>query len=131
MGHARSTVPSGIGFGGAAIGNLYTEVDDDVAEAAVRFAYEQGIRTFDTAPFYGYGLSEERLGKALAGVADKEARISTKVGRRISEAGGEPQAGDGVAVQGRGAGFDYRPEGVLRSLETSLLPLRRQQGDNL
>src|SRR5258708_31116061 len=89
----------GIGFGGAAIGNLYTEVDDDVAEAAVRFAYEQRIRYFDTAPLYGYGLSEERLGKALAGLADGEVRISTKVGRRIRQAGGSQHAHDPRAVQ--------------------------------
>jgi D-threo-aldose 1-dehydrogenase len=120
-----------IGFGGAAIGNLYTEVDEDVAGAAVRFAYEQGIRSFDTAPFYGYGLSEERLGKALSGLTDGEVRISTKVGRSISEAGSDPQADDGFAVQGRCARFDYSRDGVLRSLESSLRRLRRQAVDTL
>ena len=143
---ARSTLPGGssptlprhlrpelggIGFGGAAIGNLYTEVDDDVAEAAVRFAYEQGIRYFDTAPLYGYGLSEERLGKALAGLADKKLRISTKVGRHISEAGGDQQADDGFAVPGRCARFDYSRDGVLRSFESSLRRLRGQAVDTL
>ena len=133
MHEARSTRPElgGIGFGGAAIGNLYTEVDDDIAEAAVRFAYEQGIRYFDTAPFYGYGLSEERLGNVLAGFPDKEVRISTKVGRRISDAGGDRPADDGFAVQGRCARFDYSRDGVLRSLESSLRRLRRQAVDTL
>jgi len=146
MRDARSALPSGtkptvprhlrpelggIGFGGAAIGNLYSEVDDDVAEAAVRFAFEQGIRYFDTAPFYGYGLSEERLGNVLAGLADGEWRISTKVGRRISEGGGDQQADDGFAVQGRCARFDYSRDGVLRSLESSLRRLRRQTVDTL
>ena len=120
-----------IGFGGAAIGNLYTEVDDEVAEAAVRFAVEQGIRNFDTAPFYGYGLSEERLGRALPELTYGEVRISTKVGRHISDAGGCPQADDGFAVQGRCARFDYSRDGVLRSLESSLRRLRRQRVDTL
>ena len=120
-----------IGFGGAAIGNLYTEVDDAVAEAVVCFAFEQGIRYFDTAPFYGYGLSEERLGRALAGFADGEIRISTKVGRLIGEAGGSPQADDGFAVRGRCARFDYSRDGVLQSLESSLRRLRRQAVDTL
>jgi len=121
----------GIGFGGAAIGNMYTEVDDDVAEAAVRFAFEQGIRHFDTAPLYGYGLSEERLGKALSGLTGAEVRISTKVGRHISETGGDSQADDGFAVQGRCARFDYSRDGVRRSLESSLRRLRRQAVDTL
>jgi D-threo-aldose 1-dehydrogenase len=120
-----------IGFGGAAIGNLYSEVDDDVAEAAVHFAFEQGMGYFDTAPFYGYGLSEERLGKALLGITNEEVRISTKVGRHISEAGAEPQADDGFAVQGRCARFDYSRDGVLRSLESSLRRLRRQAVDTV
>src|SRR5258705_3199980 len=146
MHDARSALPSGawpaipiasrpelggIGFRGAAIGNLSTEVDDEVAEAAVRFAFEQGIRYFDTAPFYGYGLSEERLGKALLGIAGSEVRISTKVGRHLSEAGGDQQADDGFAVQGRCARFDYSRDGVLRSLESSLRRLRRQAVDTL
>ena len=133
MSEARSTRPDldGIGFGGAAIGNLYTAVDDDAAEAAVRCAFEQGIRYFDTAPFYGYGLSEERLGNALADLADREARISTKVGRHISDASGEQQADDGFAVQGRCARYDYSRDGVLRSLESSLRRLRRQAVDTL
>lgn len=121
----------GIGFGGAAIGNLYTEVDDEVAEAAVRLAFEQGIRYFDTAPFYGYGLSEERLGKALSGITHGEVRISTKVGRHVSEVGSGRQADDGFAVQGRCARFDYSRDGVLRSFESSLQRLRRQAVDTL
>ncbi len=120
-----------LGFGGAAIGNLYTEVDDDVAEAAVRFAFEKGIHYFDTAPFYGYGLSEERLGKALSGLTEGEVRISTKVGRRISEVEGDQRTNDGFAVPGRCARFDYSRDGVLRSLESSLRRLRRQTVDTL
>jgi D-threo-aldose 1-dehydrogenase len=121
----------GIGFGGAAIGNLYTEVADEAAEAAVRFAFEQGIRYFDTAPYYGYGLGEERIGRALSEFAEGDVRISTKVGRLISEAGGGPQPDDGFAVPGRCARFDYSRDGVLRSLESSLRRLRRQRVDTV
>ena len=54
-----------LSFGGAAIGNLYTEVSEQDARAAVDAAWAGGIRTFDTAPHYGLGLSERRLGDAL------------------------------------------------------------------
>ena len=56
---------SGLGFGGAVIGNLFTEVSDEQAYEAVTAAWQRGIRYFDTAPHYGLGLSERRLGEAL------------------------------------------------------------------
>jgi D-threo-aldose 1-dehydrogenase len=56
-----------LGFGGSVIGNLYRPVSDDDAEAAVAAAWDAGIRYFDTAPHYGLGLSERRLG-AMPGV---------------------------------------------------------------
>jgi D-threo-aldose 1-dehydrogenase len=54
-----------LGFGGAALGGLYTAVDAGAAVSAVRAAFETGVRFFDTAPFYGYGSSEQHLGTAL------------------------------------------------------------------
>ena len=75
-----------LGFGGAAIGNLYRELSDDDASAAVREAFTAGVRYFDTAPFYGFGLSELRLGSALAGTQPPPV-ISTKVGRRLVPTG--------------------------------------------
>jgi D-threo-aldose 1-dehydrogenase len=75
-----------LGFGGAAIGNLYRELRDEDASAAVQEAFHAGMRYFDTAPFYGFGLSELRLGKALQG-AQPPAVISTKVGRRLVPTG--------------------------------------------
>ena len=68
-----------LGFGGAAIGNLYRELGEEEASAAVRDSFAAGVRYFDTAPFYGFGLSELRLGKALSG-AQPPPVISTKVG---------------------------------------------------
>src|SRR5580700_3289410 len=72
-----------LAFGGAAIGNLFSPVDDDAAAATVEAAWAGGIRTFDTAPHYGLGLSERRLGAALAGRPRGEYVISTKVGRLL------------------------------------------------
>ena len=81
----RSAVPvTELSFGGAAIGGLYTEVSDDDAQAAVDAAWEGGIRTFDTAPHYGLGLSERRLGGALRHRPRDEYVVSTKVGRLLA-----------------------------------------------
>ncbi len=109
-----------LGFGSAAIGNLYTSVGDQEAESAIAEAYALGVRLFDTAPFYGYGLSERRLGAVLAGLPRDELIISTKVGRLI-ETGETPD--DGYAVSGYRAVFDYSRAGVLRSFEASLARL--------
>jgi D-threo-aldose 1-dehydrogenase len=75
-----------LGLGGAAIGNLYRERRDEDAEAAVHESLAAGVRYFDTAPFYGFGLSELRLGKSLKG-AQPPPVISTKVGRRLVPTG--------------------------------------------
>jgi D-threo-aldose 1-dehydrogenase len=91
-----------LGFGGAAIGNLYRELSDDDASAAVHESFTAGVRYFDTAPFYGFGLSELRLGKALSG-AQPPPVISTKVGRRLVPTG--PQD----ASVGREGYFSPRP----------------------
>ena len=74
---------SELGFGGAPIGNLYEPVPDEDAAAAVRTAWEGGVRYFDTAPHYGLGLSERRLGTALRDRPRDEFVISTKVGRLL------------------------------------------------
>ncbi len=109
-----------LGFGAAPIGNLYTEVDDESAVAAVREALRCGISFFDTAPYYGYGLSERRLGRGLAGTPRDSFVLSTKVGRSIVADGGGGQPGDGFAVVGAKAVFDYSHDGVMRSFESSL-----------
>ena len=111
-----------LSFGGAAIGNLYTPVRDDDARGAVEAAWDGGIRTFDTAPHYGLGLSERRLGAALAGKPRDEYVVSTKVGRLLEVA--DPPADhdiEGFAVPGDLVRrFDYSADGVRRSLEASL-----------
>jgi D-threo-aldose 1-dehydrogenase len=120
-----------LGFGGAAIGNLFTAVTDDVAHAAIEEAYRLGIRLFDTAPYYGYGLSEQRLGYALDSLHADDAVISTKVGRLIAPGAQSEPSADGFVVSGRRAVFDYTRGGIVRSFESSLRRLRRGSVDIL
>ncbi|WP_149193147.1 aldo/keto reductase [Luteimonas suaedae] len=122
--------PTVLGFGGAPIGNLYAPVDAAEAEAAVAAALASGVRYFDTAPYYGYGLGEARLGDALAGQVRAELVISTKAGRRIEDEA-TAQGRDGFAVAGRRAVFDYGRDGVLRAFEASLRRLRTDYVDIL
>lgn len=122
---------SALGFGAAPIGNLYAAVPEEDALEAVQAALDGGVSFFDTAPYYGYGLSESRLGRALAGRPRSSYAISTKVGRRLQD---EPSAGPGrhgFAVSGRDAVFDYSRDGVLRSFESSLERLRTAHVDVL
>jgi len=113
-----------LSFGGAAIGNLFTEVSDGDARAAVDAAWDGGIRAFDTAPHYGLGLSERRLGDALRHRPRDEYVISTKVGRLLEPASSGSQVGrdtEGFAVPARYVRrSDYSADGVRRSLEASL-----------
>lgn len=110
-----------LGFGGAPIGNLYSAISEEQALAAVRAAWDGGIRYFDTAPHYGIGVSERRLGKALQEFPREEFMISTKVGRLLRpnpHPVGRDQEGfdtpdDVIRV------FDYSAEGVRRSLDES------------
>jgi D-threo-aldose 1-dehydrogenase len=117
-------------MGTAPVGNLFTPVSDEAAEGAVAAALSAGIRYFDTAPFYGYGLSERRLGAALSHLPQASVRISTKVGRLIVE---DPRhtPTEGYLVDGHRAVFDYSRDAVLRSFDESLKRLRRDRVDLL
>jgi D-threo-aldose 1-dehydrogenase len=109
-----------LGFGGAAVGNLYAAVEDTTALATLDRAYDRSLRYFDTAPFYGLGLSERRIGDALRGHQDLI--ISTKVGRILCP--------DRAFVDDGRHGFcspmpfdfrfDYSYGGIMRSWEASL-----------
>jgi len=111
-------------FGGAAIAGLYAEVRDEDAAAAVDAAWAGGIRTFDTAPHYGLGLSERRLGDALRHRPRDEYVLSTKVGRLLEPAAPGGQVGrdtEGFAIPASYVRrFDFSADGVRRSLEESL-----------
>jgi D-threo-aldose 1-dehydrogenase len=113
---------SGLGFGAAVIGNLFTEVSDEQAHEAVAAAWQSGIRYFDTAPHYGLGLSERRLGEALNAFPRSEFTLSTKVGRRLEpSADGGDDLADGFAVPATHRRvWDFSADGVRRTLEASL-----------
>src|SRR6201981_3453180 len=72
-----------LGFGASPLGNMFRNIPDSEADATVEAAWSAGTRYFDTAPFYGAGLSEVRLGKQLSKHKRSEFRLSTKVGRLI------------------------------------------------
>ena len=110
-----------LGLGGAGLGNLFHAIDDDDAHALVRAALADGCRTFDTAPHYGNGLSERRLGSALRTAARDGLTISTKVGRLLVPDADAPREQHGyVDVLPFVQRFDYSASGVVRSLEDSL-----------
>jgi D-threo-aldose 1-dehydrogenase len=122
-----------LGFGGAGIGNLYRELADEDALAAVRESFAAGVRYFDTAPFYGFGLSELRIGAALAG-AQPLPVISTKVGRRLVPTGPQDSS---IGREGYFSPrpfapvFDYGYDAVMRSHAESLERLRVPRVDIL
>ncbi|WP_418515912.1 aldo/keto reductase [Curtobacterium flaccumfaciens pv. flaccumfaciens] len=110
-------------FGGAGIGNLLRPVSDDDARATVDAAWDAGVRGFDTAPHYGLGLSERRLGAALAGRPRQDFLVSTKVGRVLvpGRGDGDDLASGGFAVPDDTVRqWDPSPAGVRRSLDESL-----------
>jgi D-threo-aldose 1-dehydrogenase len=119
---------SELGFGGASVGNLHRETGDRVAHDAIDAAWDGGVRYFDTAPHYGLGLSERRLGEALAKRPRDEYVVSTKVGRLLV-----PNPGPGGGTDLGAGGFevpddlvrqwDFSRDGVRRSLDDSLARL--------
>ncbi|MFD7071330.1 aldo/keto reductase [Streptomyces sp. NPDC059913] len=117
-----------LSFGAAAIGNLYTAVDPERATAAVDAAWDEGVRYFDTAPHYGLGLSERRLGEALRHRPRDSYVLSTKVGRVLDPlpAGTAAEPGpdglsEGFAVPATHVRrWDFSAEGVRRSIGESL-----------
>jgi aryl-alcohol dehydrogenase-like predicted oxidoreductase len=109
-------------FGGAPIGGLYAPVPDDQAAATLEAAWAAGIRAFDTAPHYGAGLSEQRIGRFLAGRPREEFVLSTKIGRRLVPATGDVEGAAGFYGTPRLARVrDYSRDGALAALEASLL----------
>jgi D-threo-aldose 1-dehydrogenase len=110
-----------MGFGGAPLGNMYEAFSDQQARATVEACHAAGIRYFDTAPLYGFGLSEHRLGEALRGKERARFVLSTKVGRLLRPR--DPATLDqGQFKQGLPFAqvYDYSYDGVMRSFEDSL-----------
>lgn len=118
-----------LGFGAAALGNLYTPISDETARDVVGTALAAGVRYFDTAPHYGFGLSEARLGEVLAG---RDVLISTKVGRRLEPIETAERERHGfVDAAPFEPVFDYTRDGVMLAFEASLRRLKRDRIDLL
>jgi D-threo-aldose 1-dehydrogenase len=123
-----------LGFGGANLGNLHAPMTDDDADALLEAAWDAGIRYFDTAPHYGLGLSERRLGRFLAGKPRDGYVVSTKAGRllRPSPATAGERDADLYDVPADVARvWDFTADGVRRSLEESLQRLGLDRVDVL
>jgi D-threo-aldose 1-dehydrogenase len=111
-----------LGFGAGPLGDFYGAIPSSTAAATVEAAWEAGLRTFDTAPLYGYGRSELRLGHVLREMSREEYVLCTKVGRYFAPV----KAGEDTSDL-RPGGLPFRPvldysyDGALRSLEHSLL----------
>jgi D-threo-aldose 1-dehydrogenase len=110
---------SQLGFGGAPLGNLFSELAEADAARAVATAFASGVRFFDTAPLYGHGLSERRIGRALCRYRRDDFVLATKVGRLLRP---DPAADGGLYrnIPPFAAIYDYSYDGVLRSIEDSL-----------
>lgn len=108
-----------VSFGCASIGNLYRAVSDEAAQDVLQAAWDGGIRYFDTAPHYGRGLSEQRLGRFLQGRGDFV--LSSKVGRVLSPAAAPVTEADGYVQPAQNdVRYDYSGDGIEESLEGSL-----------
>ncbi|MFB7708360.1 aldo/keto reductase [Streptomyces sp. NPDC056105] len=132
----KSLLPGSLGFGTAPLGNMFRSIPDEEAAATVEAAWDQGIRYFDTAPFYGAGLSELRLGEVLAERPRDEYVLSTKVGRVILDELEDPADRDlgekgGLFEHGRANKMvdRYTADATLRSIEDSLKRLKTDRLD--
>ncbi len=127
----KDILPGRLGFGAAPLGNMFRAIPEDEAHATVEAAWNDGIRYFDNAPFYGAGMAEIRMGEALAGRPRSEYVISTKVGRIILDEVEDASTRDlgeksEVFKHGRPNKIvnDYSSDATLRSLEDSLKRLK-------
>jgi D-threo-aldose 1-dehydrogenase len=125
-----------LGFGAASIGGVFDEVGEADGLATIERAWELGVRYFDVAPLYGYGTGERRIGLSLVGRDRDDFVVSTKVGklvRRVNEvdpgadvdrdAFGDRRDADPTQDSGFRVVFDYSRDGILRSIDESLVRL--------
>lgn len=120
-----------LGFGCAPLGNLYRAITEAEAEAALSAAWEAGFRYFDTAPHYGQGLSERRLGDLLRRKRESGYILSTKVGRLLIRAGYAKERHGFHSPMPFDIRYDYSYDGILRSFEDSLQRLGLDRVDVL
>lgn len=117
---SRFTPPGPLGCGGAPLGNLFAVVSEQDARATLDAAWDAGVRTFDTAPFYGFGMSERRFGDALRARDRAAFTLSTKVGRLLIPTHDPAQTRyaftNGLQFEPK---FNYSADAARRSLEDS------------
>ena len=116
---ATAVEVSEISFGGSGIGNLFSKIDDETAQAVLARAWERGIRYFDTAPHYGRGLSEQRLGQFLKGRERTGYVLSTKVGRLLSPGPALAEADGFIEPLPNAVRYDYSGDGIEAAFEQS------------
>ncbi|MBC9880619.1 aldo/keto reductase [Bradyrhizobium sp. INPA01-394B] len=121
-----------IGLGSAPLGGLFSPVSDSDAEATLVAGWSAGIRFYDTAPLYGFGLAERRLGAFLRQQPREAYAISTKVGRLLRVPDGAAVEDDHYkGTQAERPVFDFSHDGVMRSVEESLVRLGLDRVDVL
>jgi D-threo-aldose 1-dehydrogenase len=121
-----------MGFGAAPIGNFLRPITEDVSDAMVQRAWGHGMRYFDTAPYYGHGLSEARLGQSLRWKPRSEFAVSSKVGRVLKPARRSSiNFTPWVDALPNVCRFDYTYDGTMRSFEDSLQRLGLEHIDIL
>ncbi|MCF8470490.1 MAG: aldo/keto reductase, partial [Parvibaculum sp.] len=110
-----------LGFGAAPLGNLYRPMTDEEAHALLQAAWDAGLHYFDTAPLYGFGLSERRAGAFLREKPRDDFLISTKAGRiLVPNEGWHAQRDYFIGAPSCEPVFDYSYDGIMRSFESSL-----------
>lgn len=123
---------SALGFGGTGLGNMYVAMSERSVIDTLSAAYAAGMRYYDTAPLYGHGLSELRLGGGLRMFADPDVVVSSKVGWRLRPAFGKPtEAGLFRDITAFTRFNDYSYDGAMRSFEDSLNRLGAERIDIL
>jgi len=128
----RKLVFTTLGFGSAPLGNFLRSFTEEECDATVSAAWDAGLRYYDTAPLYGLGLSEARVGRILKPHKRDEYLLSTKVGRLLEPAApGESNGGIFVDVPPLKFVYDYSYDGVMRSFEESLTRLGLDRVDIL
>ncbi len=120
-----------LGLGTAPLGGMYRAVEDREAHAVAIQAWDAGLRFFDTAPLYGFGLAERRLGDIMRDRPRHELTLSTKVGRLLEESGSPEPGQSWHGAPSLNPVFDFSYDGVMRSFEASLERLGLERVDIL
>lgn len=117
-------------FGAAPIGNIFRPISDETSDAMIKHAWDAGVRYFDTAPMYGHGLSELRVGHSLRWMPRNEYILSSKVGRRLIPAPRDSiDFAPWVDAGAFRVEFDYSYDGTMRAFEDSLQRLGLERMD--